>query len=176
MNKYKLRHSRVSPATIENTVLSWRRNEKIYVGCTKILRRHRVESLMNPSRDVHARGCLNEGNPISMRGQWNRSRKARISSGPVSLSCSATCILSVPSCEICACFVGPMKCVNLISRCCGRINMHRAAILPRALIYARLRIYWSGDGFRWPRTVSGFDIVRMKGRRRHKRTVENFNR
>jgi hypothetical protein len=123
------------------------------MGCRKMLRRHRVESLMNPSRNPHARGCLNEGNSISMRGQWKRSREARISSTdlcPFSYPPPATCILSVPSCEICACFIGPMKCVNLISRCCGRINMHRAArsLLPRALIYARLRIYWSGDGFR----------------------------
>lgn len=56
--------------------------------------------------------------------------EARISSGPLrslSFPPSATCILSVPSREICACFIGPMKCVNLISRYCGRINMHRAA-------------------------------------------------
>jgi len=31
--------------------------------------------------------------------------------------------------KICACFIGPMKCVNLICRGRVRINMHRAALL-----------------------------------------------
>lgn len=126
MNKYK----QFTRLAVQNTVVAAGR--RTYTGYTKILHRRGVESLMNPSRPAHVHGCLNEGNPISMRGQWKRSREARISSGLVSLSFppAATCILSVPSYEICACFIRPMKCVNLISRCCGRINMHRAPLAP----------------------------------------------
>lgn len=66
MNKYKLRHLHISP---QSRIWLSRLNieDMSYI---KIWRRRGVESLMNLSRNAHARGCLNEGNPISMRGQW----------------------------------------------------------------------------------------------------------